>query len=218
MEDSMKYKYIFFDLDGTLTDSAPGITNSVAYALKKYGIDADPKELIPFVGPPLITSFKERYGFSEEQAREAVVFYREYFADKGLFENIPYDGIADTLRRLREKGYKLVTATSKPEVYAVKIMEHFGLAKYFELIAGSSFDETRTEKYEVIEYAIEKLGIGDRSSILMVGDRWHDVSGAKEAGMDCVAVLYGYGDRTELEGANYFASSPIEVADVIESF
>ncbi len=214
----MKYKYIFFDLDGTLTDSAPGITNSVAYALKKYGIDADPKELIPFVGPPLITSFKERYGFSEEQAREAVVFYREYFADKGLFENIPYDGIADTLRRLREKGYKLVTATSKPEIYAVKIMEHFGLAEYFDLIAGSSFDETRTEKHEVIEYAIEKLGITDRSEVLMVGDRCYDVHGAKEAGMDCVAVLYGYGDRTELEGANYFASSPIEVADVIESF
>ncbi len=213
----MGYRYIFFDLDGTLTDSAPGITNSVAYALKKYGIDADPKELTHFVGPPLIASFKKCYGFSHQQAREAVDYYREYFADKGLFENIPYEGIADTLRRLKEKGKILVTATSKPEVYAVKIMEHFGLAEYFRFIAGSSFDETRTEKHEVIEYAISSLGITDRSEVLMVGDRCHDVDGARAAGIDCMAVLYGYGDRAELEGAKYFASTPIEVADVILS-
>ena len=211
----MGYRYIFFDLDGTLTDSAPGITNSVAYALKKYGIDAEPSELTHFVGPPLITSFKGSYGFSDEQARAAVDFYREYFADRGLFENIPYEGIKDTLRRLKEHGYTLVTATSKPEVYAVKIMEHFGLAEYFELIAGSSFDETRTEKHEVIEYAVEKLAITDRSEVLMVGDRCYDVSGAKAAGMECLAVLYGYGDKTELAEAQYFASTPTEIADII---
>ncbi len=205
----MTYSHIFFDLDGTLTDPGLGITNSVAYALERYGIRVTERsELFCFIGPPLVDSFMRYYGFSAADARAAVDVYREYFADRGIFENEVYPGIPALLKRLRAAGLKLVMATSKPEEFAVRIAEHFGIAESFDCIAGAAMDETRTQKWEVIEYALKRCGVTDRSAVLMVGDREHDVLGAKRCGLACLGVLYGYGSREELEQAGAVAVVP----------
>ena len=205
----MTYTHIFFDLDGTLTDPGLGITNSVMHALERYGIPvSDRRDLYCFIGPPLVESFMRYYDFSAADARAAVDVYREYFADRGLFENELYPGIPALLARLRAAGLKLVMATSKPEAFAVRIAEHFGIAQFFDCIAGAAMDETRTQKWEVIEYALARCGISDRGSVLMVGDREHDVLGAARCGISCLGVLYGYGDRAELESAGACAVVP----------
>lgn len=204
------YDTFFFDLDGTITDSSLGITNSVMYALKKYGIEEKNREkLYKFIGPPLTVSFREFYGFSEERCLEAVGYYREYYKDKGIFENRVYDGFEDVVKRLKENGKRLVVATSKPEPFARRIMEHFGLAQYFDYVAGMELDGGRGTKAEVIEYALHMCGVEDKSKVLMVGDREHDVIGARKAGIDCLGVLYGFGTREELEaaGADYIAET-----------
>lgn len=196
------YQYLFFDLDGTLTDPGEGITNSVVYALDKFGITVtDRSSLYPFIGPPLVDSFMKFYGFSHEDAERAVVCYREYFRDRGIFENRLYQGIPEVLKALKDAGKTLVIATSKPEPFAKRIVEHFGLSPYFTLVAGASFDETRSEKWDVIEYAMDSLKLTDRSEIVMIGDRKHDIIGAKKTGLESVGVLWGYGDREELTAA-----------------
>lgn len=202
------FDYYFFDLDGTLTDPAQGITNSFIHAIRYFGLEVPSYEkLCTFIGPPLVATFQKEFGFGEEKCMEGVKKYREYFAQKGIFENKVYDGIEDLLVQLREKGKHLVVATSKPEEYSVKILEHFGLAKYFDFICGSNMDETRSKKEEVIEYALGKCGIGaeDKAKVLMIGDREHDIIGAKKNGLKSCGVLYGYGSRKELEaaGADY---------------
>ena len=212
------YKYLFFDLDGTLTDSAEGITNSVEYALNKFGIIIkDKSELNRFVGPPLVPAFMEFYGFDEPDAKKAVEYYRERFKDIGIFENRVYDGIKGLLEDLKNKGYTLVVATSKPETFAKRIADHFDLTKYFTYIAGATFDGRISTKTEVIEYAIKALGLKDRSEIIMIGDRHHDVEGAKETGLDSLGVLYGYGNREELEkaGATYIAPTVEDIASIL---
>ena len=196
------YQIVLFDLDGTLTDPGVGITNSVAYALKKYGIEvADKTQLYPFIGPPLIDSFEKYYGFSEEEAKHAVTLYREYFREKGIFENEVYDGIAPMLEHLKNSGKTLIVATSKPEIFARQIREHFQLDGCFRYIAGANLDGTRSKKNEVIEYALEACDVTDRSSAVMIGDRDYDIIGAQKTGLDSVGVLYGYGNRAELERA-----------------
>lgn len=196
------YQIVLFDLDGTLTDPGVGITNSVAYALKKYGIEvADKTQLYPFIGPPLIDSFEKYYGFSEEEAKHAVTLYREYFREKGIFENEVYDGIAPMLEHLENSGKTLIVATSKPEIFARQILEHFQLDGCFRYIAGANLDGTRSKKNEVIEYALEACDVTDRSSAVMIGDRDYDIIGAQKTGLDSVGVLYGYGNRAELERA-----------------
>lgn len=198
----MSYECILFDLDGTLTDPAVGITNSIMYALKKYGIEiGDKKELYKFIGPPLWDSFENYYGFSKEEAKTAVEYYREYYRDKGIFENLVYDGFEDLLKTLKDNNRILIVATSKPKVFATQILEHFDIAKYFTFIAGSNLDGTRVKKGEVIKYALESCNITDLSKAIMVGDREHDIIGAKEAGICSMGVLFGYGDRNELEKA-----------------
>ena len=212
------YKYLFFDLDGTLTDSAEGITNSVEYALNKFGIIIkDKSELNRFMGPPLVPAFMEFYGFDEPDAKKAVEYYRERFKDIGIFENRVYDGIKGLLEDLKNKGYTLVMATSKPETFAKRIADHFDLTKYFTYIAGATFDGRISTKAEVIEYAIKALGLKDRSEIIMIGDRHHDVEGAKETGLDSLGVLYGYGNREELEkaGATYIAPTVEDIASIL---
>ena len=204
------FDYLFFDLDGTLTDPALGITNSFIHALKYFGIEIPSYEtLCSFIGPPLPETFKTQFGFTDEKAAEGVKKYREYFATKGLLENSVYPGIPELLTSLKEAGKKLVVATSKPEEYSVKIIEHFGLAKYFENVCGSLMDETRSKKDEVIEYAIERNGIKDRSKILMIGDRKHDILGAKKACLKSCGVLFGYGSLEELQtaGADFIAEN-----------
>lgn len=195
-----KKNTILFDLDGTLTDPMIGITKSVQYALKKYGIiEEDLWNLTKFIGPPLSHSFKEFYGFSEEESHKAVEYYREYFAPTGKFENVVYDGIPEMLGALKETGFTLAVATSKPEVFANDILEHFDLKKYFDFVGGALLNG-RTDKAEVITYVLENLG-AQKETTVMIGDREHDIIGAAKNGLDSIGVLYGYGDRKEHEAA-----------------
>lgn len=212
------YDVILFDLDGTLTDSGLGITNSVAYSLKKYGIEvADRTELYKFIGPPLKESFEKYYDFSAEESRKAVEYYREYYTDKGMFENKVYEGIEELLKEIRKAGKMAIVATSKPEIFARKILEHFKLAEYFNYIVGANMDETRTKKDEVISYVLKSCDIPDESKVLMIGDREHDILGAKRNGLDSLGVLFGFGNREELKkaGADYIAETVKDIYPVI---
>lgn len=204
------FDYLFFDLDGTLTDPAQGITNSFIHALKYFGIEIPSYEtLCTFIGPPLPETFKTQFGFDEQKVAEGVIKYREYFATKGLLENSVYPGIPELLAGFKAAGKKLVVATSKPEEYSIRIIEHFGLAQYFENVCGSLMDESRSKKDEVIAYAIERNHISDKSKILMIGDRKHDILGAKKIGLKSCGVLFGYGSREELEeaGADFISEN-----------
>ena len=177
----MKFNTLLFDLDGTLTDPMMGITNSVMYALKKYGIDeTDRQKLCKFIGPPLSESFEKYYGFSKEQALKAVEYYREYFAPKGIFENDVIEGTEQMLEAVKLSGAKIILATSKPIVFANKILEHFDRAKYFDLTVGSNLDGTLGTKSEVIALALKLGNITDLKTAAMIGDREHDIIGAKE--------------------------------------
>ena len=191
------YKYIFLDLDGTLTDPFLGITNSVKYALKKFNIDKTNKELKCFIGPPLRYSFSKYYNFSSEQAEEAVKYYREVYAVKGLFENELYPDTIYVLEELKKLGLKLVLATSKPEKFSIQILKHFYIYDYFDFCSGASLDKTRDSKSDVIKYALETLNIKDTGEVLMVGDRFHDVVGARDFNIDCCYVTFGYGSKNE---------------------
>lgn len=211
-------KVIFFDLDGTLTDPSLGITNSVMYALRSYGIEENDREkLYPFIGPPLVDSFEKYYGFPEEKGREATFRFQEYFSQKGLYENEVYEGIAQMLSALKEKGLILSLATSKPEEFAVRILEHFDLKRYFDFVCGAAMDEkTRCRKDDVLLYALEKTG-ADPSLSVMVGDREYDVLAGNKFGLSTVGVLYGFGDRKELEnaGADRIAQSVSELKEIL---
>ena len=205
-------KYYFFDLDGTLTDPALGITNSFKHAFVHFGLEIPSYEkLCTFIGPPLVDTFKNELHFDDAKADEGVKAYREYFSTKGIFENKVYDGIPQLLKNLKDKGKTLVVATSKPEEFAVKIIDHFGLSEYFTYVCGSCMDETRSTKAEVIKYALVLCGIyeAQKEQVLMIGDRSHDIVGAKENGIESCGVLFGYGSREELEqaGADYIAGS-----------
>lgn len=214
----MKYKYLLFDLDGTITDSQLGITNSVMYALNKYNIEVKQRsDLFKFIGPPLETSFMEYYNFTKEQALQAVEYYREYFKDTGIFENVIYDKFEELLQYLVKQGYILIVATSKPEVFAKRIIEHFHLEQYFSNVCGSTLDGSRSKKGEVIAYALKENKISNLSQVLMIGDREHDIIGAKENHIDCLGVLYGYGSLEELQnaGATYISDSVLGIKKYI---
>lgn len=204
------YDTVLFDLDGTLTDPGEGITNSVAYALNKFNIKVEDKtELYNFIGPPLIDSFMKYYGMSYEDGLKAVEYYREYFGVTGIFENRVFDGIRELLARVKKSGRTISLATSKPEAYAKRILEHFDLTQYFDFIGGATMDETRSKKADVIDYTIKQLSVTDKSKVIMIGDRHHDIEGASQNGIDSIGVLFGYGDREELEtaGATYIAET-----------
>ena len=215
------FDYIFFDLDGTLTDPAQGITNPFIHALKYFGREIPSyEELCKLIGPPLPYSFETILGFPKENVMEAVAKYREYFATKGLYENSVYPGMPELLQTLKEKGKHLVVATSKPEEYSIKIIEHFDLSKYFDFVCGSLMDESRSKKSEVIAYALQRCGLSDsdKERVLMVGDRFHDIEGAKQNGLKSCGVLFGYGSREELEnaGADYIVKDVMDLYKVIE--
>lgn len=215
----MRKEYIFFDLDGTLTDPALGITNSLMYALDKFCIRVQNRaELYKFIGPPLVDMMMQEYGFSKEKAQEGLANYRVYFREKGIFENTVYDGIPEMLAMLQAHGYKLALATSKPEEFAKQILDHFELSKYFCFIGGSDMDGKRVAKDAVIAYVLDSLHITDPEKCIMVGDREHDVLGAKKCAMDCIGVLFGYGSRKELEaaGAAYIAESVADLSAILE--
>ncbi len=213
------YNIILFDLDGTLTDPGLGITNSAAHALRYWGIEVEDRaSLYKFIGPPLQDSFQTYYGFSESDSKLAIERFREYFRDRGIFENEPYPGIDSLLKALRDSGKTIILATSKPEEFAKTILKHFHLEQYFHHIAGASMDETRCKKADVITYALEHCGITDLSDAVMIGDREHDILGAKQVGMDSIGVLYGYGSREELEqaGATYIAEQVSDLISLID--
>lgn len=192
---------ILFDLDGTLTDPGLGITNSVMYALEKLGYEVPAREkLYKYIGPPLSDSFRADYGMTQQQAQHAIDVYREYFSVTGLFENEVYPGIPEMLETLRTGGKKLLLATSKPEKFARRIMEHFDLAKYFAFIGGADLAGTRGTKDRVIEYVLRETGT-DAADCVMVGDRLHDAEGAAKFGIPTVGVLWGYGSEEELRSA-----------------
>ena len=207
---------VFFDLDGTLTDSRPGILSGMAHALTALGIptaaDAVPQDVI---GPPLYDSFRGIYGLDHETAREGVRLYREYYSAGGLFENEVYRGIPEMLRRLSEAGLSLALATGKPHEYARRIVHHFGLAPSLTAVFGAEFDGTRGDKAELLSYAAATLSLSP-SECLMVGDRRYDIEGALAVGMTPIGVLWGYGDRAELEtaGCRHFADDPEDVARI----
>lgn len=212
------YDVILFDLDGTLTDPGEGITNSVAYALRKFDVEVPERtELYKFIGPPLHESFMAYYGFDRDKAMRAVDFYREYYRDRGIWENRVYDGIPELLQTLKAAGRTLLVATSKPEEFARQILEHFGLIQYFDFLAGANMDGSRTKKAEVIAHALSSCGLSPASNIVMVGDREHDVLGASALGLDSIGVLFGYGDRPELEraGAAHIAAAVAEIGTII---
>lgn len=212
------YDILLFDLDGTLTDSTEGIVKCIEYALTKMGYEM-PEDTNKYLGPPLYQSFAEFCGMNEEQVNEAVRIFRERYSTVGLFENRVYDGVPEMLDRLKKGGKRIMVATSKPEVYAVRIFEKFGLAQFFEIVGGANINGTRNYKHEVIEYVLEKAGISDRSSVLMIGDRKQDVIGAHKTGLKCMGILWGFGSIEELTeaGADYIAHTPEDAANAILS-
>ncbi len=208
------YQYYLFDLDGTLTDSGEGIMNSIRHALHKFGItEYEETTLRKFIGPPLAECFQKYFNLSSEEAKAGIDYYREYYTDGGMFENEVYHGVKELLEGLKAKGKTLIVATSKPELFAEQILEHFDLAKYFDCIAGASMDETRVHKDEVIAYAMQKYKEIDHKKSVMIGDRSHDIMGGKANGMDTIGVLYGFGNREELEeaGADIIVETPEEI-------
>lgn len=213
----MSYKYVLFDLDGTLTDPYEGISKSVQYSLSSFGIEENDENVLKkFIGPPLKESFMRFYGFDEEKALKAVEKYRERYITTGVYENTLVDGVKETLLILKENGIAIYLATSKPQPLAEIILEHFGIAGYFDFIGGDDFNHSRDEKWQVIEYVFKNSGIKDTENALMIGDRMHDIIGAKKTGIKCLCVLCGYGSREEF--AEYEADYVVETIPEILDF
>lgn len=213
-----QYNYLLFDLDGTITDSATGITRCVEYALNYFGIQvSDLHDLLPFIGPPLLDSFKEFYHFTDEQAVIATEKYRERYKDKGIYENELYPGIEELLAQARQNGKTVILATSKPEIFARRILDYFKLSDYFSFIAGSGLDGSLHTKTDVINYILQSNNITDLSRVVMIGDRKHDIIGAKNAGIDSIGVLYGFGDYDELSeaGATHIVKDIAELRNLL---
>ena len=214
----MRWQHIFFDLDGTITDSAPGITNSIIYARKKWGLPPGTNaDYLKFIGPPMPQSYEEFWGFSHEDAVRFLADYREYFGEKGLFENEVYPGVMELLANLKADGAHLYIATTKPTGFSVRIAERFGFAPYFDMISGSDLHNTNT-KYAVIEAARTACGV-NMSQAVMIGDRSHDVEGAHEQDIPCIGVTWGFGGRDELigAGADYIADTAEELQALLLS-
>lgn len=196
------YKYILFDLDGTISDSAPGITKSVQNALHCYGIEEpDLNSLKKFIGPPLRVSFKEFYNIPDEDMETVIGYYRSRYSTIGLFENNVYDGIPELVKDLKADGRHVILASSKPRVFVEKILDHFGILKYFDVVMGSEFDGTRENKLEIIEECL-RLSFPDSDPVLsecvMIGDRKYDIEAAVKLNVPNIGVEYGFGNYDEL--------------------
>ena len=210
----MAYRYAFFDLDGTVIDSSPGIFNSIRYTANKMGlVPPSNEQMRSFIGPPVVKSFARHYNLPEELAVTTIHIYREYYSVTGVLECELYDGIRTLIDELNAKGVKCVLATCKPQIYAEQILAHLGIRESFAFVSGPELDGTRGEKHEVINHAIEHLEIADRSEILMIGDRNNDMLGAGRAEVDAAGVLWGFGDTEELQstGAKYLCKTPSEL-------
>ncbi|SDF78993.1 phosphoglycolate phosphatase [Fontibacillus panacisegetis] len=207
------YSHVLFDLDGTLTDPKLGITKSVQYALHKFGIEVnDLDQLNSFIGPPLMLSFRDLYGFTEGDANQAIRYYREYFQDQGMYENELYNGMIELLSLLKKQNRTLVVATSKPTVFTEQILSYFHMDSFFDVVCGSELDGTRSDKAEIIHYILEHQQIGNDAAV-MIGDRKFDIIGANHQGVDAIAVGYGYGSKNELmeSSPKYYVESVEEL-------
>jgi phosphoglycolate phosphatase len=212
------FKYAFFDLDGTLTQSEFGILASFRYALDKYGIKLNSREEeLRLIGPPLYNSFTDFFGFDEEKATEAIKYYREYYTAGGMFDAPPYEGIKDVLGKIKDSGVKLIVVTSKPQIYAVDVVKHVGLSEYFDRVVGPLEESKVSNKSFLIKRAIEEEGITDLANVVMVGDRRYDIEAANDVGIKSVGVTYGYGSHEELSnaGATYIADSPQDILSFV---
>lgn len=212
----MNKEHLFFDLDGTIIDSAPGIFKSISYALDKMGVeDISLEEKNSFVGPPLVDSF-ERLGFTRTEAETAVKFYREYYSAGGLYLVDPYEGIIDSLDKLAQDN-SIYIATSKPEQFAKMILEKLQINHYFNGIYGASMDSSRASKDKVLAYAVANANVRSLSQAVMIGDREHDILGAHHVGLESIGVLYGYGSMAELQeaGATMIVEQPVDLLDVL---
>ena len=205
-----------FDLDGTLTNSEEGILKAFHYTFKKMGMpDMKDEDLIEFIGPPLDETFRRRFNLYNEENEKAMEYFREYYRAEGKYQNIPYEGIKELLQEVSKK-HTLAVATSKVLDQAEDIIEHFGL-NYFTFIGGATVDTTRTKKYDIIEYTLEKLNVNDRNEVYMIGDRFTDIKGAHRAGLKAIGVLYGFGSKEELEecNADYIVKSVEELKELL---
>lgn len=211
-------KYILFDLDGTLTNPKEGITKCVQHALRYFGIERECDELVSFIGPPLKEQFMKYASLSEEDGVKAVEIYRRRFAPIGIFENEIYEGILPMLEELKKQGKVLALATSKPAVFAEKIVDKYGIAPFLSHLEGSELDGRNTDKALVIKNAMEALG-ANRDNTVMVGDRIHDCEGAAKNQIECIGVSYGYAADGELEkgGAVKIAGSPGELLQILSA-
>lgn len=214
----MEFEHILFDLDGTLICSHPGIVRGVGMVLEELGIYKSPKELLSFVGPPMLESFTKGCGLSMEEYTRAIERFRRFYETQGMFESEVYPGIPELLTRLQSAGKKLYVATSKPEPQARQLLEHFGLQDFFAFIGGSDgdFHGERHNKTLVMEYVLKNAGIAPGPGVCMVGDKSHDVQGAKNTGIFSIGVLYGYGSREELRAAG--ADRIFDRADEVGGF
>jgi phosphoglycolate phosphatase len=214
----VRFQTVLFDLDGTLVDPRVGITRCVQLALSRSGIEVDdPDTLTPYIGPPLLESFDRIHGLTRDQAIQAITHYRERFAEIGWRENEVYPGIPDLLRELHASGTTVIVATSKPTVFAERIVTHFGLSPFIDFVAGSNLDNTRVAKSEVIAHVLsERPGLTADMSV-MVGDREHDVIGARHNRLEAIGVAYGYGGAEELQtaGASLVAHSVTELREML---
>lgn len=216
------YKYVFFDLDGTITEPEEGIINGVLYALSRFGITVEDRTtLYPYIGPPLRDSFRDYHGLSKEDTEQAILYYREYYSTKGIYQNDIMPGMEQAFWTLRKHGCHLYVATSKPELYAKQILENLKLDGYFDIIAGSTFDKARDTKAAVIEYLITSIAANQIKpavdDIIMVGDRKFDVLGARKFGIDTIGVLFGYGSKEEFDACacRYVAADAKEMVKMI---
>ncbi|MCL1833983.1 MAG: HAD hydrolase-like protein [Leptospirales bacterium] len=196
-----RYDHIIFDLDGTISDPGLGITNAIIYTLKKFGIESKREDLYKFIGPPLRETFRNYFGFNEPDTELAVEYYREYFSKNGMYENVLYPNMRPLLQKLCSAGKRLYIATSKPQEYTLIILEYFEIISNFTFISGSNMDGSMSKKSELIGRIVPIIGDEYLANTIMVGDRVYDIDGAKHHKIDSAAVLYGYGDLSELEAA-----------------
>jgi phosphoglycolate phosphatase len=211
-------KNILFDLDGTLTDSCPGIVNSIQFALNKMGVqELDEKKLRGFVGPSLSSTFKNNYFPDEADQKQAIKYYREYFSSNGIYENSLYEGVIELLESIKIADYKIALATAKPTYFANIILKHFKIDTYFDVVVGSHLTGTRTDKKEIIHEVIDQLGLPLPSGCTMIGDREYDIIGGKYHNMNTIGVSYGYAKKNELLNANpdYTVDTPLELRNII---
>ena len=214
----MIIKNVLFDLDGTLTDSSPGIVNSIRFALNKMGIEEDDeKKLISFVGPTLSATFRDNYFPIEADQIQAIKHYRAYFSTKGIFENSLYPKVIDLLDNVKMNGHKIALATAKPTYFANIILNHFNIRDYFDVVVGSHLGGTRTNKRDIIHEVNDQLGLPPASDCVMIGDREYDIQGGKHHQMNTIGVSYGYAKDKELENSapNHIVHSPMEISKII---